>query len=101
MSSPTIVDYANQNGLTLKRHSCGLSNLTHHCARSVIRHSINPNISPYDNRVNEAVGMTMKEMDSLESGFDYGDQERDRRTAPSLKYFTIGQEIARLAGLAS
>lgn len=93
-----IVRYAKRHGLALVRYGTGFNN--RHCARSVIRHAVKPEVSMYLEEINEAVGLTYEEMESLEQGFDYGNDPRNENAAPSLKYFKIGQNIARLAGLA-
>jgi tRNA(Ile)-lysidine synthase TilS/MesJ len=93
-----IVRYANRHGLTLARYACGSDN-QRQCARGIIRHAVNKKTSMYKEEINEAVSLTSADMDSLESGFDYGRYQRDENCAPSLKYFKIGQNVARLAGL--
>lgn len=102
MQAREIVRYAKRNGLTLMRGGVGNTNKTH-CARSVVYHmAFGPKnqgqYSIYFKRLPASMGVSEHQIESLERGFEYTNPIRVK--GYDKRYYKMGQNVARLVGLA-
>jgi hypothetical protein len=96
LTAENIVNAANILGLKLTRGRLGHST-KEACARAVIRKAVfGDEGRMYGDMLPTALGVSESDLDALEMGFE--DWEGCEGTV-SNPYFTVGQEVARMAGL--
>jgi hypothetical protein len=108
-----IVGFARRNNIKFDRGATGQDGYA--CARSVLAimavgprtpenpawHRHNASEGIYSESINRAIGLTEKQLHSVEVGFEDWDLTNYPKNRIDQRYYRVGRKVAKLAGLTS